>query len=350
MDSYSQYLSNVQNVDAFNDYYEGIQRQKDEGSSTAEETAGLLIGKQAMGEITKPLIKAGLQKLGVGEDAAEKIASGNISEGVSEEVTSRLSSVVEDVNTRINPIVQQVREAVIPEQVGDIELSNLSSLGQQISPLVEGAQYIRQGDTMADVINDSNKFTEFVQRTDDQTKDYLFTSTNRDMTSPTDIEEVRTGLKGMLDNPLNEDQEYLAQGFRENVLYPRQEAIQAEQQEFISPEITGGLRGDTTIARALQMRQQPTETTAETTTAETTTAEATTAEATTGEVVGEIAGETAAETGLETAGAAVESIPILGQILGPILQVAGAGLALGLAARNKHKEIMPVINQSYQML
>jgi gas vesicle protein len=208
------------------------QEEKKKGIKTVEQQGGLLglfEGKKRLIDLVKKKLNTKIDDLT--EKAKEKIAElKDKALDTAQKVKDRAQEVKENV-------IEQVQEATQPEE---------------IAPVVEGLQHIREGDTMAEVINDSNKFNEYVKGVDDPINDYLFTSMNRDITNDTHIEEMRNTLKGILDNPQDEDQEYLAQGFRDNILYPRQEAIQAEQQEFISPEITGGLRGDSTIARALR--------------------------------------------------------------------------------------------------
>lgn len=351
MENYNNYYNVLSNF--IQQEGEDIQRQTTElqekaGLKQAEQQGGVM-GLFKVKELVAGKVKEILKKKF--EEGVEK-AKGKVEE-LKDKALDKAKEVKKDVMDKAqevkNDVMGQVQEAT-----------------EQTPQYIEDLEHIKDGDTMADVINDSDKFNEYIQNTGNTPEiTDLFSRINGEVGNDEDTEQLRTTLKDILDNPEDENQQAVGQTFRETVLFPKREAQQvAEQQEFISPEITGAMRGDTTLARTLGLGKQPQEIEMQdlSTIGQTEIQQANEAigkiatketEETTGKAIGETVGEEAGEeVGGEVAGeiageSVLSAIPGL-DLLAPVVMLGSALSAL--FGHKKHELQTPQFNPSFQFL
>jgi len=258
------------------------------------------------------------------DKVSEKIEEG------AKKINDKVNDKIDEVSSRAQEALEQPREAVqqIAERVqpeapgiaGDIEMQEMGA------PVVQGLSHIREGDSLADIARNPDKFNEFVKDVESPDTEQLFSSMGKDMNNDEHIEEVRNSIRDIVDSPEGARQEALAEEMNNKVPFPR--GATAEQpQEFVSPEITGGLRGDSTIARMGAGR-----------TAGEATGEGSGEEA--GEAVGEAVGEGAGEVAGEAVGTAISAIPGL-DLLAPIVFL---GTAIASIFGHKKTPKAPVVH------
>lgn len=204
---------------------------------------------------------------GVNFKALFKDKANELLDQAKEKINTKLQEVGETIKEKVQQGLGQVKEAVqeqIPELPGDIELSNISNLVpgignvEQPARIVEDFTHIREDDSMADIVGDANKFSEYVKGVEDPETSSLFRIYGKNPDSDADIEDVRTSLKGMLENPADETEAGIAESLRGNIPFPAEDVSivpDISMPQLVSPEITGALRGDTTLARVLDLRQ-----------------------------------------------------------------------------------------------
>lgn len=336
-----------------------MQEQGKEQLKQVEEGGGVL----GLFEAKKALLKKFKDKV------SEKVEEGV--NKVKQKIQDKVDEVGEKVQSKIDEIGQKAQDAfeqpqqalkevaqkAFPEQEGDIEMSNLAAGEQAEAPVVENLSHIQEGDSMADIVRDGDKFNEFVKEVKSPDTEELFKSAGKDITNDEHIEEVRGTLKNIVDNPQGGRQEAIAEELNNKVPFPKsgeapaqvaQEAEQEATQQFISPEITGALRGDTTIARALSGAKEAVTSgakeVAETGAKEAVATGAKEVAETGAKQVAEAGGKEAiaegAETGLASAGEAVSAIPGL-DLLAPIFFI---GTALASIFGHKKTPDAPVIH------
>lgn len=511
MNSYGDYLNSLSSVEHINEYFENLKEQRESTTTQAEEMAGILFGKDAAMKITQPLLKAGLKKLGFGDEAAEHLSQGNFREGIKSEFRERTRGDVEPEQTseEVSPDDEGARPATV-EESEDVALPQTEQLATEIPSIreqtssvagslesrmarlearqaarLEARQASRQAmreaqsqkvqdilqksrqaraesrevlkksrETPTEKVAPTEEAVPIIEESEPVVSDEVLSTIRNGLTNPLDtrlrdsiqtlrdlevnserlprlasslprarneVDSLRnireraglpreleneatiTGkMKSPLNDPFTEYEEHvnllkklegryesmpessfrkattgrLIERQRQNVellksklpqkpVAGEAEGVQIEEQEpFLnSDEIIGSSAEPERVAEQTAVRNQQFELQShemenqaysnigddignDTAMAITKTAAKSTAES----VATEAGAETGAEAGLEEAGTAVEGIPIIGEILGPILQLAGAGLTLGLAARNKRRDLSPVINPSFQYL
>lgn len=218
------------------------------------------VGFPASGEIFKGLaksetgqkiIKGGLKKFGVDDDElVEDLTKGDFQEAFRNKVSRIIDSGIRRANQNVETLNSSANEAL--EQLSGVAQPSSISTQSEDSELptqqnIEGTttninrSSLNENDTFRDIINDPDKFNEWAK--------------NQDNLSQFENNDLETLRQGIIQNP--EESEQL---FSQNniVLDERPsdltDIISRTNMLDRPAEETGGLRGDSTIARALRMQ------------------------------------------------------------------------------------------------
>jgi len=271
--------------------------------------------------------------------------------------------VKQSLNDKVDETTQQVRDQlneVVPEETSienPTQIKTIGDLSNESDEVISEYQ-LRIGNT-----SDFNDFKSTVMRKARENPERELAPDKQDIATNAKQHVEARNAEPVEEEPVISQQPEMT-GDIELTSFASEptttlEEVSSSTQQFLSPEITGALRGDTTLARALNLGRQTTQNVvsqAQTTTQEasnvlpqiaesTETAAETTAGAVAeaGTTAAEVGAEAGAEAGIETAGASL--------LEDPFTAIAGLGLLIAgfVVGDKKPKEAaLPAISSSKQ--
>lgn len=253
-------------------------------AESAQQLADQLAQKK---DQTKDLLKESEDTAGVFgiKSGIEKIV-----EQTKQTLRNKIKSATNDLKDKVKNKLDEAKSDIKERILGKDEPEEKPVEEPRIA---EGYSNINESDSIQDIINDPEKFTEYSNEAGDETLNGLYNQLGYNKDVPEDIENMRNILKDIIDNPQSDAEKQMSEQMKS--IQPlkqevKQEAKPEEQQieesevdygfdttglpneleladlsnsshPYISllgqpAELTGGLRGDSTLARVLQNPQE----------------------------------------------------------------------------------------------